>query len=246
MMNITEQHIDHLLNLFMQGESTLEHEHELAAYFATTPNIPKQWKHYKEMFAYFDSGMPINNANNSLLNKKTKSKSKISKVWWIAASAAATVAIAITLATFINNTHSTSSPASPPSTISAQKTATPEHNADTDNKSKLQLTQPTLIVQKNKVRTDSKEQLVNYVGLNKKKSEKKSAAAHSPSVKSIDIERELGQVEQAQQELMADRFIMEQEREELKIEQGYNRAQVYQARQTVANNNPQVIQVVFK
>jgi len=60
------------------------------------------------------------------------------------------------------------------------------------------------------------------------------------------MEREQGEMEQAQQELMADKYIIEQERQEILEEQYSGRVQAYQARQAFNNENPQFIQVVFK
>lgn len=62
----------------------------------------------------------------------------------------------------------------------------------------------------------------------------------------MEIEREQGEMELAQQELMADKLIIEQERQEILSEQYAGRVQAYQAQQAIANENPQFIQVVFK
>ena len=62
----------------------------------------------------------------------------------------------------------------------------------------------------------------------------------------MEMEREQGEIEQAQQELLADKFMIEQERQEILEEQYVGRAQAYQAQQAIANENPQFIQVVFK
>ena len=79
-----------------------------------------------------------------------------------------------------------------------------------------------------------------------KKEKKNVTARQHIALDSIEIEREQGEVEQAQQELMADKFIIEQERQEVLNEQYNSRAQAYQAQLAVQNENPQFIQVVFK
>ena len=80
-----------------------------------------------------------------------------------------------------------------------------------------------------------------------KKKEKKNVTARQHIVlDSIEIEREQGEVEQTQQELMADKFMIEQERQEALNEQYITRAQAYQAQLAAQNENPQFIQVVFK
>ena len=60
------------------------------------------------------------------------------------------------------------------------------------------------------------------------------------------MEREQGEIELAQQELMADRFIIEQERQEILEEQYAGRVQAHRVQQAFTNENPQFIQVVFK
>ena len=62
----------------------------------------------------------------------------------------------------------------------------------------------------------------------------------------MESNREQGEMELAQQELMADKLIIEQERQEILSEQYAGRVQAYQAQQAIANENPQFIQVVFK
>ncbi len=57
-MNNERQHIEKLLNRFMSGESTLAEERELGQYFATH-DVDAEWSAYKQMFAYFDQGMPL-------------------------------------------------------------------------------------------------------------------------------------------------------------------------------------------
>ena len=55
-MKDEKQHIATLLNRFLEGESTLAEEEQLAQYFATH-SVDREWEPYKQMFAYFDSGM---------------------------------------------------------------------------------------------------------------------------------------------------------------------------------------------
>ena len=53
----TKEYISHLLCRFMNGETTLDEERMLEEYFRTEKHIPEEWTDYKEMFAYFESGM---------------------------------------------------------------------------------------------------------------------------------------------------------------------------------------------
>lgn len=53
----TQAHISRLLVRFMNGETTLGEESQLADYFRTATDVPEQWQDYRQMFAYFDRGM---------------------------------------------------------------------------------------------------------------------------------------------------------------------------------------------
>ena len=55
-MKDEKRHIATLLNRFLEGESTLAEEEQLVQYFATH-SVDREWEPYKQMFAYFDSGM---------------------------------------------------------------------------------------------------------------------------------------------------------------------------------------------
>lgn len=57
MKETEQQHIQQLLDRFMNGESTLTEEQELGQYFSTH-EVNNEWLPFKEMFAYFDQGMP--------------------------------------------------------------------------------------------------------------------------------------------------------------------------------------------
>lgn len=49
--------IEQLLRRFMDGLTSPEEEDRLGSYFRHA-DVPKEWDAYKEMFAYFDEGMP--------------------------------------------------------------------------------------------------------------------------------------------------------------------------------------------
>lgn len=49
--------IEQLLNRFMDGQTSLNEEDRLARYMRRT-DVPEEWRAYKEMFAWFDEGMP--------------------------------------------------------------------------------------------------------------------------------------------------------------------------------------------
>jgi len=49
--------IQRLIQLFLDGKTTLEEEARLAEYFRNN-DVPEEWQPYKEMFQWFDNGMP--------------------------------------------------------------------------------------------------------------------------------------------------------------------------------------------
>lgn len=55
-----EKDIRQLIERFMAGQTSIEEENLLAEYFRTH-DVPEEWKAYKEMFAWFDEGMPLDN-----------------------------------------------------------------------------------------------------------------------------------------------------------------------------------------
>lgn len=218
-----DPHIESLLEQFMQGDTTLEQEQELSKYFSCSTPIPEDWEAYRVMFAYFDAAMPIT---------EQKPKRNTGRALWTLLAAAAVAAIAIMVAPLFQRT-------SP-----VDKTTTP---------------QPITAVNKNVTIPDTAARPVppetsHLLVKQEQKSTKKKPHATShhatlstlSTLDSIEREREQGEVEQAQQELMADKFIIEQERQEALHEQYITRAQAHQAQQAAINENPQFIQVVFK
>lgn len=70
--------IQQLLDRFMDGMTTLDEERRLADYFRTD-DVPEEWLAYKEMFAYFDAGMPAEThaaATESVLLKENMRQEK--------------------------------------------------------------------------------------------------------------------------------------------------------------------------
>lgn len=62
MNTMDEKKIQSLLDRFMEGETTLEEEKILGEYFRSNNDVKAEWKAYKSMFAYFDKGMPYDEA----------------------------------------------------------------------------------------------------------------------------------------------------------------------------------------
>lgn len=223
-----DPHIESLLELFMQGETSLEQEQELSIFFANSTSVPEEWEVFRDMFAYFDAGMPI---------EEEKPKRHFARPLWTLVATAAIAAIAIIVAPHLRHSHST------------DQISTPQPiTADNNNK----LVKDTVIGGQESGTGVSHSHLSpltsHLIAKQERKSikEKPHTTTRRVSLDSIEIEREQGEVEQAQQELMADKFIIEQERQEVLNEQYNSRAQAYQAQLAVQNENPQFIQVVFK
>ncbi len=70
---LTHSEIDQLLGRFMDGETTIEEEESLASYFRHTAEIPPEWDIYRQMFTWFENGMP----QESIVNNKDKKPAEI-------------------------------------------------------------------------------------------------------------------------------------------------------------------------
>ena len=92
-MNYDKQYIEQLLNRFLEGESTIAEEEILARYFATH-TVDSNWEPYKQMFAYFESGMSTDNAPGAASTNIIKVNWR--KVMGIAASVAIMLGIGVT------------------------------------------------------------------------------------------------------------------------------------------------------
>lgn len=80
------EHIKQLTRRFMDGHTTVEEEARLASYYRTH-DVPREWRVYKEMFAYFDAGMPLGQ------DKVAACPSRRARRVWLAVAAAAAVAV---------------------------------------------------------------------------------------------------------------------------------------------------------
>lgn len=92
--------IKKLVERFMNGLTTIEEERQLAEYFRTH-EVSDQWQEYKEMFAWFDKGMPTSDrqaqdsiSKNNTANSTNITKTKHNKRIWAIIS---TFAVAATL-----------------------------------------------------------------------------------------------------------------------------------------------------
>ncbi len=232
-METTHAHISQLIERFMEGQSTLAEEQELAQYFATH-EVSDEWKPLQDMFAYFDAGMPIEESVASV-------KVPIAKRhwWWRAAAAAAVLLVgAITVFYILDGQPSVQKA---PQYASNTPKSNPVQNTDT-TRTPLPHAEPV----KELVAEHKTTKQVNQGQLTRPK-----APAHDDAQRkqdSIEITRKQGEMELAQQELLADRIIMEQEREQMRREQMETRARLASTRDAMNyyNNQPQATMVVFK
>ena len=91
-MNNEKEHISNLLERFMNGESTLAEEELLSRYFATH-EVDAEWVPYKQMFAYFDSGMADAAKPTPASDAEQAPQRKVVRFRWLRVAAAAAVAL---------------------------------------------------------------------------------------------------------------------------------------------------------
>ena len=91
-MNNEKEHISNLLERFMSGESTLAEEELLSRYFATH-EVDAEWEPYKQMFAYFDSGMADEAQPAAAKEAEQAPQPNVVRLRWLRVAAAAVVAL---------------------------------------------------------------------------------------------------------------------------------------------------------
>lgn len=91
-MNNEKEHISNLLERFMNGESTLAEEELLSRYFATH-EVDAEWEPYKQMFAYFDSGMADEAQPAAAKEAEQAAQPNVVRLRWLRVAAAAAVAL---------------------------------------------------------------------------------------------------------------------------------------------------------
>ena len=91
-MNNEKEHISNLLERFMNGESTLAEEELLSRYFATH-EVDAEWEPYKQMFAYFDSGMSDEAQPAAAKEAEQAAQPNVVRFRWLRVAAAAAVAL---------------------------------------------------------------------------------------------------------------------------------------------------------
>lgn len=126
-----DKDIKKLIERFMAGLTTVEEEDRIAEYFRTH-DVSGQWRKYKEMFSWFDKGMPTedsvtgmtmecNNNNDGKINTIRKNRTRIVVAMLTAAATFALILImTATKGTYEKDKLAINAPA--PSTIQDEKT----------------------------------------------------------------------------------------------------------------------------
>ena len=55
---MTAMQIQQLIDKYMNGQTTVDEEQLIARYFRSATDLPDDLQPYRDMFAYFDEGMP--------------------------------------------------------------------------------------------------------------------------------------------------------------------------------------------
>ena len=95
MKRYSQHHIKALLDKFMDGQTTVEEESQLADYFRKG-DVPAEWEDYRDMFGYFDRGM-----EGGLLSEAPSRPSLagvMGRRWWGIAAAACITAVIVATA----------------------------------------------------------------------------------------------------------------------------------------------------
>ena len=135
MKRYTQQHIQDLLDKFMNGLTTLEEEAALGDYFRTH-EVPEEWEDYRQMFGYFDRGM-----EGELITPQAQEQPfmrLMGRRWWGIAAAAAIAALIVGATVFYHPTSTTQPVVAEVAQEETQDQATPI--GETQNFASLQTT----------------------------------------------------------------------------------------------------------
>lgn len=113
--------MDGLLERFMNGQTTVEEEQQLARYFRQTDIVRPEWEPYKQMFAYFDSGMAEDHPSQA-----TPTNGRRAAKRWRTAAAVAMMAVAGAAALWWNGQEPPTPAQQPSQMANIQKADSPE------------------------------------------------------------------------------------------------------------------------
>lgn len=186
-MNTDHAYIEKLLNRFFDGQSTLDEEAELEAFFAGN-DVPAEWLRYKKVFQYIGSLQPAEPAPRISIGRSRPLR-------WAAAAA-----IAIVMAIALKLLFTAPEASAPQPVVSQRKTVTTLPAVDTATV--VATTQQATV-------KPAASMLARTKTRHKPRYTAKSTAANSAdSAEIIHTEAEL---EKAEQEYIADRLLLEHE-----------------------------------
>jgi len=128
-MNNSKEYIADLLARFMEGETTLDEEQQIAHYMATH-EVGEEWQPYKEMFAFFDRGMTDETDREAASNPTAAiepltgnepSGGRRRSIWRMLATAVVFLTVTGVAVWLVRKTND-SQPATYPSSVVAEKT----------------------------------------------------------------------------------------------------------------------------
>ena len=187
---IDEQlHIEELLRRFMQGETTLDEEHELGDWLRTH-EVDDTLLPYQQMFAAFDAGMPW--------VQPTPPRRRIA--WWRWA-AAATVATLLAIGLMLQHMRPTPAMPQPPVTAQAQPDTAVE--------------KPAVKVE-NIAENRQVDMAVKAKPKAKVQTTKKTEPAKLTQQDSVEVTRTAGDLELAESEYLAEQLELERQLLELR------------------------------
>ena len=120
MKRYSQHQIEALLDKFMDGQTTVEEEAQLADYFRSH-DVPAEWEDYRDMFGYFDRGMegdllPVQQPQASLTRL-------MGRRWWGIGAAAAITALIVGTAVLQRPATTNDTPS--PAIVKSEKVDTP-------------------------------------------------------------------------------------------------------------------------
>lgn len=182
-MNNNRKHIEILLQRFFDGQSTLKEEEQLTQYFAQE-QIPPEWNQYKRVFDHISSMQP---------QLDTKRHSFTASPWmkWVAAAACIAALFTIGIKWRAPQIHTSPDIHSHSEALNPM----PKPVVTIDTIDKITPSKPNLAQASKQVKTSKQHRV-----------KKSSSCADS-----VEIMRTNAELEQAEQEYIADQMLLEQE-----------------------------------
>lgn len=114
MNRLSHDDMEKLIQRFMDGQTTLDEEARLAQYLRSA-KVPSEWRHYQQMFAWFDEGMP---------EARPQSTRKHVRLWLLVSATAAIGLLLVILQPWKQMAEPSESNPSPPPLTAIADTAT--------------------------------------------------------------------------------------------------------------------------